>query len=236
MRCIYKITNKVNGNFYIGLTNNFERRKQEHLTPKNVKNKTTALARAFRKHGISNFTFEVLLCCDNGQDLHLEEKRFIKELSPSYNMNEGGKGNGGRCLSDDLKSRLSAKSKEIWAAKTIEEKSKIIANLTGPKTTHVVSEETRKKISLINKGRKQTNEANEKRRQKAKINQIGNSNGNKPVIALQNGKIIKEYISAKVAADEIKIHPSNITKSIKGVQKSAGGFNWQFKNKNNEQS
>lgn len=34
MHYIYKVTNKINGKIYIGQTNNFEKRKREHLLDK----------------------------------------------------------------------------------------------------------------------------------------------------------------------------------------------------------
>ena len=60
---IYKITNKVNNKCYIGSTNNFERRKYEHIissTSQNYPSYNYPLQKAFRKYGIDNFIFEVV--------------------------------------------------------------------------------------------------------------------------------------------------------------------------------
>lgn len=68
---IYKITNKINNKCYIGSTNDFERRKYEHIISSTSPNYTSynyPLQKAFRKYGIDNFTFEVL-----ETDISLEE-------------------------------------------------------------------------------------------------------------------------------------------------------------------
>lgn len=56
---IYKYTNKINGKIYIGLSNDIQRRKNEHLTKANANDKVY-FHQAIRKYGINNFDFEVL--------------------------------------------------------------------------------------------------------------------------------------------------------------------------------
>ena len=42
-----------------------------------------------------------------------------------------------------------------------------------------------------------------------------------------NGELIKEYNSLKEASEELKVHPSNISKACKGVNKTCKGFIWK---------
>lgn len=58
---IYKITNKINGLSYIGLSTHIEDRWQYHKTFYNWKRESNkTLYKAFLKYGINNFSFEVL--------------------------------------------------------------------------------------------------------------------------------------------------------------------------------
>ena len=58
---IYKITNKLNGKFYIGQSNDIERRFDEHKRQKNPK---ILVDKAISKYGKENFLFEVLELCN----------------------------------------------------------------------------------------------------------------------------------------------------------------------------
>ena len=65
MKGIYKITNKLNNNCYIGKSIDIERRFKEHKTHafyKKERNRewNKVLYRAIRKYGLENFSFEVL--------------------------------------------------------------------------------------------------------------------------------------------------------------------------------
>lgn len=94
---IYKITNLVNNKCYIGQTTNRpETRFKQHRSM--VSCGTQALYRAFRKYGISNFSFEVILTC-NKSDLDYYETKCIELYNSfgtgGYNMTFGGSGSMG---------------------------------------------------------------------------------------------------------------------------------------------
>ena len=89
---IYKITNKVNGDFYIGKT---AKTKEERLR-RHFYNSSygieTYLYRAIRKYGKENFIMEEL---ENNIDMsNIDEKEiyYISKLNPKYNMTSGGDG------------------------------------------------------------------------------------------------------------------------------------------------
>ena len=62
MHYIYKVTNKINGKIYIGQTNNFEKRKREHLLDKRTNHQ--AFKRALNKYGFDGFDWEIIDKCE----------------------------------------------------------------------------------------------------------------------------------------------------------------------------
>ena len=84
---IYKITNTINGDFYVGKTvKSLHRRFQLHKSANN----DTHLSRAMVKYGVDNFVIELLE--ESSDDLSSLEMDYIRELSPHYNMTRGGDG------------------------------------------------------------------------------------------------------------------------------------------------
>lgn len=69
---IYKITNKVNGKIYIGQSVDIQRRWSAHKRC----SKDYPLYRDFKKYGLDNFTFEILLECSR-EELNEKEEFFI---------------------------------------------------------------------------------------------------------------------------------------------------------------
>ena len=228
---IYLITNIVNGKKYIGLSNNGQRRMLEHLSPKSAC-KTTNLSKAFRKYGKESFDFSVLEYVYCESDLAAREVFWIEKLKPEYNMNTGGLGNSGRSVSSELKIKLRECGKKYWESLPVDKKLKVISsNLTGPKKGHAVSIETREKLRAANLNKKQSALTVKKRAAKLSVSMIGNSSGNKAVIAINNGSKVAEFDSVLLAAKSMNIHPSNISKVLKGNQKTAGGYGWQYLSK-----
>ena len=86
---IYRITNTVNGHFYIGKTTlSIEKRFKKHYY--NHKTLNTHLYRAMRKYGFDSFIIEEL--SSNVKNLNEAESKYISELKPHYNMTHGGDG------------------------------------------------------------------------------------------------------------------------------------------------
>lgn len=85
---IYKITNLVNGKFYIGkTTKTVDERFKRHFY--NHKKANTYLYKSMRKYGFNNFIIETLEETDN---INEREPFWISQLSPHYNMTKGGDG------------------------------------------------------------------------------------------------------------------------------------------------
>ncbi len=95
---LYKITNNINTKCYIGITNNIKRRFSYHRRKRdneNVKEYDKPLYRAFRKYGIQNFTFEVILTGLLKKEAEEKEIEYIKIYNSlthgnGYNIREGG--------------------------------------------------------------------------------------------------------------------------------------------------
>jgi len=91
MPYIYKITNIINEDCYVGKTKKtVEDRFQKHIY-NSRSGQNTFLYKSFRKYGIENFKIEVLEEVDFDH-LDEKEKHYIQELLPRYNMTEGGDG------------------------------------------------------------------------------------------------------------------------------------------------
>lgn len=82
MQGIYKITNTINGKFYIGQTLDFKQRWRKHKQCKD----NYPLYNAFRKYGIKNFTFEILEIVEDNKKLTEREEYYYNKMRPEYNL------------------------------------------------------------------------------------------------------------------------------------------------------
>ena len=82
---VYKITNTITGDFYIGSSNDIKRRWKEHKIP-SVWNKqpNNPMYQDFQKYGIDKFVFEVIAEVEVDK-LKETEQQFIEMLQPTYN-------------------------------------------------------------------------------------------------------------------------------------------------------
>lgn len=97
---IYKITNIITKDAYIGQSIQIEERFKEHKNPTNWKReKNKKLYQNFLNFGLNNFTFEVLEECEI-QKLNEKEQYWISYYNTypnQYNMTPGGQFNAGEC-------------------------------------------------------------------------------------------------------------------------------------------
>ncbi len=125
---IYKITNKINNNCYIGLSVDIKRRWKAHQQRYKVssnKEYEKVLYKAFRKYGIDNFRFEVLEEC-NIESLKEREKYWIKYYDSyhhGYNCTEGGEDIGSMPGEKHPNHKITENDviyiRELWASKTL---------------------------------------------------------------------------------------------------------------------
>ena len=82
---IYKITNTITGDFYIGSSKNINRRWASHKCQSTWKNNpNNPMYLDMRKYGLDNFEFQVLVEVEEGK-LKDAEQKFIETLKPTYN-------------------------------------------------------------------------------------------------------------------------------------------------------
>lgn len=89
---IYKIINRINGKFYIGKSNDIQRRWNEHCSLTRYKRSNIPLEWAIHKYGKENFSLEILQEClpeelDRLETYWIDKTNAIEE---GYNCNRGG--------------------------------------------------------------------------------------------------------------------------------------------------
>lgn len=91
---IYKITNLINQKIYIGQTiHSLESRWMRHCR----NSSTSAISKAIRKHGKSNFKVELIEHCETLEALDLREVYWISHYQSSKKKTGYNKTNGGQC-------------------------------------------------------------------------------------------------------------------------------------------
>ena len=82
---VYKITNIITGDFYIGSSKNVKKRWTEHKCQSTWNRcPNNPMYQDFQKYGLENFAFEILAEVEEGK-LKETEQQFIEKLKPTYN-------------------------------------------------------------------------------------------------------------------------------------------------------
>lgn len=143
---VYKIENKINGKFYLGVTKDFKDRFRHHKSDLNLnKHHSIALQRAVNKYGIINFEFIPILYCPKEYLLKLENW-CLKNLKPNYNTSTYSEYNNNISrspLTEEHKNNIS----KSWTEERKKKLGKIVAER---KTGTNLSKETKNKIGEAN--------------------------------------------------------------------------------------
>ena len=127
---IYKITNTITGDFYVGYTSlTLEDRFAKHKSNAKAGGETY-LYRAIRKYGEDNFIIE---CLQEDGNLNEDESLWIGKLNPVYNMTKGGEG-GNTSASPNYKAGM--KNRRSYAKEGNPQYGKI--GLNNPKSQKVL--------------------------------------------------------------------------------------------------
>ena len=87
MKCVYKITNLLDGRFYIGSTTNFKKRR--HRWRDYTSNTDSPIKKDILEYGRDNFLIEPIEIFPEDatrQDVAARELELIHELNPEYNV------------------------------------------------------------------------------------------------------------------------------------------------------
>lgn len=178
---IYAIVNKINGNKYIGSSQDVYSRWARHVAKLNGNNHHSRhLQNAWNKYGKDGFDFIVVETCDKNHLIEIEQK-YIDAENPVYNVSptagrvagiirsdeyraKQSKAQKGKIISDETRRKISKgmmgvrNSLGTLRSTSDATKEKIRLKLLG----HSVSKETREKLSKKNKGYKHTEEAKQR--------------------------------------------------------------------------
>lgn len=230
--CVYKHTNKINGKVYIGQTG---QKPEERWRKGEGYINSKYFYKAIQKYGWDNFEHEILLNNLTLEEANFLEQQIIKEYKATdrqfgYNLKEGG---SHRKYTEDSKLKMSQNhsdvSKENNPMYGKHHTKETIEKIKQTKKDNKIkkppmSEETKKKISEANKGKKRTKEQKQRIRSRIKT---------KPVICIETGIY---YKGAYEVEEILGIHHSSITRCCKGKQKTSGGYHWKYAKDNGNKS
>ena len=217
---IYKITNLLNGKFYIG---------QDIKNDVNYFGSGILIKKAIKKYGKKNFKKEILEFCSTKEELDYKEIFYINELKAienGYNISIGGTGGPnfvGKNHSEETKKRL----KEVWEKRKKEDG--FTHNMTGFKH----NQEVKEKMSKSRKG-KYKGENNpmygkkhsEESRKKMGKPMLGENN---PMYGKKQSEDTKKNISKKVIGENNHFfgrkHSVESKKKISEKLKNKGSVN-----------
>jgi group I intron endonuclease len=159
---VYKISNTLSGRYYIGYSTNMNKRFTVHRSKLKQKcHDNIFLQRAYNLDGKDKFIYEIIHKCDTEEDAKEIELQYLTDLSIReylYNLNFNN--SGGDLLThhpdkDKIREKILKSQAETISNMTIEERKEKYGKC-GERNgmfgkTH--TEEVRKKISEINKGR-----------------------------------------------------------------------------------
>jgi len=224
---IYKITNEINGKYYIGSSINIKKRWGEHRRSLNHGDHCSRyLQRSWNKHGRKWFNFSVVLICEPSDRLEYEQW-FLDNYSCNYNMSkEVTSGMGGRHHTQETKDRI--RRHKLGIKLTKEHRKKISIALSGMGNgfygkTHI--QEAKVKMSKAHKGLPSPNKG-KKMSLASKEQMIKNRTGKcvgkehwatKDLINIYTGDI---YHSIVEAADKIGIKRTTLNAVLSGQTKT----------------
>lgn len=222
---IYKITSPT-GAIYIGQSIDIDKR-MGHYKTGHCK-KQAKLYASINKYGFKNHSFEILDQCLESE-LNQKEIYWIDffdslDTKNGLNLREGGQ--NGR-PSEETKQKISKNHAKYWLGKRSHKKGVRSGHIPWNKgLKNPYSKETlsfigiSKKGNKYNVGRKHSRESIE-----SQINKIS-----KPIIQFDlKGNLIQEWVSAKIAGEELGFSRGNISSACCGNRKTANGYIWRHK-------
>ena len=234
---IYKITNLINNQCYIGKSIDIDRRFSEH----HKMDRKADVYDALREYGIENFTFEIIELCDETK-LNEREKYWIAyydSYNNGYNMTSGGEGgyvkNGHKVIQYDLDGNFIAIYNSILEAERqlgIKTKASNISGVCKGKNYEDHGYQWRFLDDIQDPYQ---NIGKSLRGEKCKEGGLQTALQKNHKIVKKIAKcdkdtkqILKVYNSVKEASIDSNVCITNIYRVCKGERKSAGGYFWIY--------
>lgn len=220
---IYKITNIVNNQCYIGQAVNIKKRWREHRSDafnKNCKDYNMVIYKAIRKHGLENFTFEILEECS--QDLLNEKEVYWIAYFNSYY-------NGYNCT-------LGGDESHIHLGKPVElydKEGNFVIEYPNIATAARALDVFYGTLYQVIQGKRHSCKGYQAKLKEddVLITRYKNKQGGKiPVLQKDdNGNILNEFESSYEAARQLGLDASTIIKCCNRKLKHCGGYRWERK-------
>jgi len=249
---VYKITNILSGRYYIGYSTNIYRRFCAHRRKlKQNCHDNIFLQRAYNLDGEDKFKYDIINICDTQEQAKEIELQYLSDLSIRdmlYNLNYNN--SGGDLMThhpdkEKIREKISNTLLEIISKMTPEERSQKYGK-SGEKNgmygkTH--TEEVKKKLSEINKGKtyckgkKTSEETKQKLSEIAKL-RIGDKN---PFFGKHHSEEtiqkIKEKNKGRLPPNTIKVSIdgicyNSITEASRELNKPTPTILWRLNSKN----
>jgi group I intron endonuclease len=207
MGYIYKITNKITKQCYIGQTIvDLDERWRQHLKPNS---NCRYLKASIKKYGVDSFEFKLIcICFDNDLDNYecFYMNKYNTLVPNGYNLREGG--NSGR-HHEETKRKIS---------ETLKNRTDIVRGKSQLGKPH--TEEIKNKISKALTGKKQKSETIQKRRELLIKHNIFK-------IDKETGEILEMFKGYVEAALNVQTSKGAIWNVCNGKSKTAKGFIWK---------
>lgn len=205
---VYKITNLVNGKFYIGITKRLLCQRWGRHMYDARRGAPYPLQRAIAKYGPGLFKRQVLKVCASVEEMKAEEIRLIALWGPEYNASKGGESRNGAVTSPETRVKQSVAKKGIVL----------------PHMFRKATAETRLKMSVSQRGCKK----------KQPIHNIENLLRVGMATRLRQARKVVcqthqlEFDSVCLAAKHYNMYPAQVQKVCAGMRKAARGLEFRY--------
>ncbi|MBP2638445.1 MAG: hypothetical protein H6Q72_4352 [Firmicutes bacterium] len=234
---IYKIFCVKNKHFYVGRTVNFEKRKNDHLRELRTNtHKNQRLQNCYNKYGEESLIFDVITVVDKDQQVAVEQMYINAYIDHDrcMNINRSADTFCDVPMTEERKRKISlariGRKQRSRSNAFKEAHSKMFMG-------HVLSKETKLKISNSHKGKHLSEEHKEKLRKafsgrnNPMFGRIGSKNSqSKPVmqVDIETLNIIKIFECASEAARSFGCDRSTIAVACRGKTRQIKGYFWCY--------
>lgn len=207
---IYKATNIINGQVYIGATKqDLEDRKKDHLN-KADKHYNHKFQKAILEYGKENFHWEQLDTAFDSNDLAIKESKYIEQYDSNQNGYNSDKGGGFK----KIIYQFNQTGELVTTFKSLEEASSTL-NTAKSSISHACLLDIKTCKGFIWSYNTTFN--------------IISDNRKKSIVQYDsNGSFIQEFESISIASLTTGTNKSSIAKCCRGERKKAGDFIWKF--------